>query len=62
MAPMGAILFTCPNMGIPVQAWLAGDNRSDNTAETFEPIECIACRRFHHVNPATGRVLGARHK
>jgi hypothetical protein len=62
LAPMAAILFTCPNMGIPVQVWLAGDNRSDNTGETFEPIECIACRRFHYVNPATGRVLGARHK
>ena len=62
LAPMAAILFTRPNMGIPVQAWLAGDNRSDNEGETFEPIECIACRRFHYVNPATGRVLGARHK
>ena len=62
LAPMAAILFTCPNMGIPVQAWLAGDNRSDNAGENFEPIECIACRRFHYVNPATGRVLGARHK
>jgi hypothetical protein len=62
LAPMAAILFACPNMGIPVQAWLAGDNRSDNAGETFEPIECIACRRFHYVNPATGRVLGARHK
>ena len=62
MAPMAAILFTCPNMGIPVQAWLAGDNRSDNEGETFEPIECIACRRFHYVHPATGRVLGARDK
>ena len=62
LAPMAAILFTCPNMGIPVQAWLAGDNRSDNAGENFEPIECIACRRFHYVNPATGRVLGARDK
>src|SRR6516162_1335284 len=62
LAPMAAILFTCPNMGIPVQAWLAGDNRSDNAGENFEPIECIACRRFHYVDPATGRVLGARDK
>jgi hypothetical protein len=62
LAPMAAILFTCPNMGIPVQTWLAGDNRSDNAGETFEPMECIACRGFHYVNPATGRVLGARHK
>ena len=38
---MAAILFTCPNMGIPVQAWLAGDNRSATAGETFEPIECI---------------------
>jgi hypothetical protein len=29
--------------------------------ETFESIECNACRQFHNVNPATGRVLG-QHK
>jgi hypothetical protein len=59
---MAPILFICPNTGAPVQGWLAEEAPSEEAGEMFEPVECIACRRFHYVNPATGRVLGARDK
>jgi hypothetical protein len=28
-------------------------------ADTYVPVQRTACRQFHHVNPATGRVLGS---
>lgn len=44
-------LYRCPNTGRTVQGLTAED--------TCEALTCLACRRLHFVNPATGKVLGA---
>jgi hypothetical protein len=53
---MEAFLFRCPMTKQNVQGWLADAPPRDG--ETYLPVQCAACRRVHHVNPATGRVLG----
>ena len=55
MAPR---LFLWPSTGHRVQGWLA-DNGSVNGDETYEGVNCLACRQVHMVNPKTGKVLGA---
>ena len=54
---MASVVFRCPNKKLRVQAWTADDALGDEDA--FFPVECIACRQIHYVNPATGRVLGS---
>jgi hypothetical protein len=53
---MPTFVFRCPNKNVRVQGWTA-DDPSDDT--TFGPVECVACRQLHYVNPTTGRVLGS---
>ena len=53
---MAMFLFRCPNKYLRVQAWTADEPPGDDAA--FFPVECVACRQMHYVNPATGRVLG----
>jgi hypothetical protein len=55
MAPR---LFLCPTTGHPVQGWFA-DNGSEDDAETYEGVACLACGQVHMVNPRTGKVLAA---
>jgi hypothetical protein len=55
---MAPILFQCPNTRLKVQGWLAEEIPTDN--KVFLSMECIACRRVHLVNPATGKVMGER--
>ena len=54
---MAAVIFLCPNMGVPVQVWFADDG-AENSGETYEGVTCLACRRVHMVNPRTGKILG----
>ena len=54
---MAAVIFLCPNMGVPVQGWFADDG-AENGGETYEGVTCLACRRVHMVNPRTGKILG----
>jgi hypothetical protein len=54
---MATFLFRCPNKNLLVQAWTADDLSGDDAA--FFPVECVACRQMHYVNPTTGRVLGS---
>lgn len=53
---MPLFIFRCPTTGRLVQGFSAEDLSVDN--RTFEPVLCVACKRFHPVNPATGAVLG----
>jgi hypothetical protein len=57
---MATLLFRCPITSHNVQGWLADDPSEDRN--TYLPVQCAACRQVHHVNPATGRVLGAAEK
>jgi hypothetical protein len=54
---MAAVIFLCPNMGVPVQGWFADDG-AENGSKTYEGVMCLACRRVHMVNPRTGKILG----
>jgi hypothetical protein len=54
---MPLFLFRCPTTGRMVQGFSPDDVSVDQN--TYEPILCAACQRFHPVNPATGKVLGA---
>jgi hypothetical protein len=56
-ALMVPFLYRCPNTGLKVQG-LVADEPTDDDAETYESITCLACARVHLVNPKTGRVLG----
>jgi hypothetical protein len=39
-----------------VQGWSAEEIPADS--EIYLTMECLACRRVHLVNPATGKVMG----
>ncbi len=51
---MPAILLRCPITGQQVQSWANHDN------DTYEMVECLACRRWHMVNTKTGKLLTAQ--
>jgi hypothetical protein len=53
---MATFIFRCPITRQNVQAWIAEE--VIESADTFLPVQCIACQQFHHVNLATGRTLG----
>ena len=53
---MAAVLYKCPAMGIRVQGWIAEEVSGEE--DTYFPLQCIACKQMHYVNPATGRVIG----
>ena len=55
---MATRLFLCPHTGQRVQGWFADDG-SENGGDTYEGVNCLACRQVHMVNPKTGKVLGA---
>jgi hypothetical protein len=53
------VLFDCPQTGHKVQGLLA--EPVSGTAEIrYESVSCLACSGVHFVNPANGRVLGAK--
>ena len=56
---MGAFLFTCPSTGMRVHGWAAAEAAE---SDAYETVECTACKRFHLVNPRTGKVAGERPK
>jgi hypothetical protein len=45
-------MFRCPNTDLDVQGRVA-DDRSEGTSETYETVNCLACRQVHLVNPTT---------
>jgi hypothetical protein len=53
---MATLVFRCPFTSQRVQGWSAEDVSDDR--DIYLPVECVACRCVHHVNPATGKVLG----
>ena len=55
---MPLFIYRCPVTGYPVQGFSAEDTSEDR--HTYEPVTCLACRQIHHVNPATGAVLGEK--
>jgi len=54
---MPTFLFRCPNTSQNVQGFTAEEVSDDPDA--YESVTCLACRRVHMVNPASGKVLGA---
>jgi hypothetical protein len=54
---MATRVFLCPHTGQRVQGWFADDG-SENGGDTYEGVNCLACRQVHMVNPKTGKVLG----
>jgi hypothetical protein len=48
-------LFRCPNTGYRVQGFVTEEAEGD---QTYQPIDCIVCKRVHLVNSATGEVAG----
>ena len=55
---MPLFMYRCPVTEYRVQGFSAEDNSEDR--HTYEPVTCPACRQIHHVNPATGAVLGEK--
>jgi hypothetical protein len=56
---MATFLFRCPNTGFQVQGWIVDkEDESANRGDSYEAIECLACRQVHFVNPTTGKTLG----
>jgi len=53
---MATFVYRCPTTGQKVQGFVA-EEVSDDT-NIYEPITCLACRKTHHVNPTTSKVLG----
>jgi hypothetical protein len=53
---MAGYVYLCPDTGVRIQAFTAEAITSD--PNTYEPVTCIMCRKVHHVNPFTGKVLG----
>ena len=53
---MAPFLFRCPNTDCHVQGWSA--EAVPENGNTFVPVRCLACDQVHHVNLATGKVLG----
>ena len=56
---MATFLYRCPTTGRNVQGWVAEEVNSDNGDNVYETLVCLACNRYHLVNPSTGKVLGA---
>jgi hypothetical protein len=58
---MTAFIFRCPATGLNVQGWSAEESARDKK-DAYETVSCLACRRIHWVNPATGVVLKVEEK
>ena len=55
---MPLFMYRCPATGYRVQGFSAEDVSEDH--HVYEPVTCPVCGQIHHVNPATGAVLGER--
>ena len=55
---MPLFMYRCPVTEYRVQGFSAEDTSEDR--QTYEPVTCPVCRQIHHVNPATGAVLGEK--
>ena len=53
---MPLFIYRCPTTGYRVQGFSADDTSEDR--HVYEPMTCPVCHKVHHVNPATGAVLG----
>ena len=54
---MTPFLFRCPSTGMMVQGFRADDGTEDDAQDSYLGVHCLACKRMHLVNPATGKVL-----
>lgn len=50
-------IFKCPNTGMNVQGYDAEDEPAPSEAKRYMMVECLACRGFHLVDPATGELM-----
>jgi hypothetical protein len=55
---MAAFLYRCPITGFQVQGYSPEQPSSDDHHPAYESVFCYVCAQIHHVNPATGEVLG----
>jgi len=57
---MPPFLYRCLSTGQRVQGFVAEDIAEDQ--HVYQTVACPVCRQIHHVNPATGVVLGEKAK
>ena len=50
-------LFCCPITGQTVQGYSEATEPAEDERLYYEGVACMACGRFHIVNPATGKLL-----
>jgi hypothetical protein len=55
---MPLFIYRCPNTGLNVQGFTA-DDLTEGDKQTYEALNCTACKQVHSVNPKTGKVLSA---
>jgi len=55
-------LFRCPNTGLRVQATDNGEEPVSREGPRYLAVECLACRGFHFVDPASGELMSERKK
>ena len=48
-------IYRCPTTGMNVQGWTDDDHPADGDDNRYQMVTCLACRRFHFVNPFTGK-------
>lgn len=56
---METLVFRCSQTGSNVQIGLVGP-LSDDHADAYEVVACLACGRMHLVNTQTGKTLSDR--
>jgi hypothetical protein len=54
---MPIIYFRCPSTGRDVQGWIA-DSPDIEDGESFQPVKCAACGRFHYISPKSANSWG----
>ena len=54
---MAPFVFQCPATGMMVQEFRADNGAEADPQDSYLGIRCLACKRMHLVNPATGKVL-----
>ena len=53
---MVPFIYRCPVTGLKVQGLFA-DEVPPESANTYEPVTCLACTRVHLVNRSSGKTL-----
>ena len=55
-------LYRCPVTGMNVQGLTSDDASSENEKDRLQVVECLACGRFHSIDPWNGPLPPAEDK